>query len=69
MSHYGVSIDQHIRLNFSQDLTQADSALCLSVRKSFRSALVLRRRLAQLKLYRQSHFSDAAGSDLNGPNL
>ncbi len=33
MSRNGVSIDQYIRLNFRQGLTQAETALCLSARQ------------------------------------
>ncbi len=65
MSHNRFSIDQHISLYFSQGLTQAEIALCLSVRDNTQiSTRNLRRRLARLKLYGQSHFSD-----LDEPNL
>ncbi len=53
---------------FSQSLTQAETARCLSVRDNIHiCALHLRRRRAQLKLYSLSCFSDAAGSDLDAP--
>ncbi len=70
MSHNGESIDQHIRLYVHQGLIQAEIALCLSAKDNIQiSSRYLRGRLARVKLYRQSHFSDAAGSDLDGPNL
>ncbi len=72
MSHKGVSIDQCIRLYFNQGLTQVlrEITVCLSVRDNIQiSTLHLMRRQARLKLHRQSHFSDAAGSDPDEPNL
>ncbi len=66
MLHNGVSIDQRIRLYFSQGLMQAEIALCLSVRDNIQiSTHYLRRGLTRLKLHRQSHLSDAAGSDFD----
>ncbi len=62
MSHNRVSVDQHLRLYFSQGLTEAETALCLSVKDNIQIS-------TRLKLYRQSHCSDAAGSELDGPNL
>ncbi len=47
MSHYRVSIDQCIRLYVSQGLTEAETALCLSVRRNIQiSTRHLRRRRA-----------------------
>ncbi len=69
-SHNRVSIDQRIRLYFRQGLTQAETALCLSVRENIQiCSHHLRRRVARLKLCRRLYFSDAADSDLDGPNL
>ncbi len=65
MSHNRVCTDQRIRLYFNQGVTQAEPSLCLSVRDNIQiSTRHLRRRQARLKLYRRSHLSDAAGSDL-----
>ncbi len=67
MSHNGGSTDRRVRLYCNQGLTQAETALRLSIRDNIQiSTRHLRRRRAWLKLYRRSHFSDAAGSDLNG---
>ncbi|XP_055045258.2 uncharacterized protein [Misgurnus anguillicaudatus] len=53
-------IDQRIRMYYNQGLTQAEIALCLSVRDGFQiSPRHLRRRLARLQLYRR-RLSDAA---------
>ncbi len=70
MSHNRVSIDQSSRLHFSQRPTQAETALCLSVRENIQiSTCHLRRRRARLKLYRRSHVKDAAGSDLGAKSV
>ncbi len=67
MSHKGVLINAS---DCTSIKTQTEIALCLSVRDNIQiSTRHLRRRRARLKLYRRSHFSDAADSDLDGPNL
>ncbi len=68
MSHNRVFIDQCIRPYFSQGLTQAETALRLSVRDNIQISTRHKEKTSPAD-HRQSHFSDAAGSDLDWPNL